>query len=90
VLEIVVLFSGMHLYMKTSRPIARGGRFGIVFFGLVMLFVQAYLFFGPPPTSDKAAAVTALLFYFSFAGTACWLEGKRAPRKAQESGERVG
>jgi len=79
-LEIAVLFSGMYLYMKTTKPVARGGRFGIVIFGFVMLAVQAFVFFGPPPTSDRAAAVTALVLYFAFAGIAYWLEGKRAPR----------
>jgi hypothetical protein len=80
VLEIAVLFSGMYLYMKTTKAVARGGRFGIVIFGVVMLAFQAFVFFGPPPTSDKAAAVTSLLFYFAFAGIAYWLEGKRTPR----------
>ena len=78
-LEIAVLFSGMYLYTKTTKTVARGGHFGIVIFGLVMLAVQAFVFFGPPPTSDKAAAVTALILYFAFAGIAYWLEGKRAP-----------
>jgi hypothetical protein len=80
VLEIVVLFSGMYLYMRTTRPLARGGSFGIVIFGFVMLAFQAYVFFGPPPSSDKAAAVTALVLYSAFAGTAYWLDGKRTPR----------
>jgi len=79
-LEIAVLFSGVYLYMKTTKPVARGSRFGIVIFGFVMLAVQAFVFFGPPPTSDRAAAVTALVLYFAFAGIAYWLEGKRAPR----------
>ena len=78
-LEIAVLFSGMYLYMKTTTRVARGGGFGIVIFGFVMLAVQAYIFFGPPPTSDKAAAVTALVSYSAFAGIAYWLERKRAP-----------
>jgi hypothetical protein len=80
VLEIAVLFGGMTLYMKTTKPVARGGRFGVLIFGFVMLAVQAYVFFGPPPTSDKAAATTALVSYLAFAGIAYWLEGKRAPR----------
>jgi len=79
-LEIAVLFGGMYLYMKTTRPVARGGSFGIVIFGVVMVAVQAYVFFGPPPTSDTAAAVTALLSYVAFAGIAFWLERKRALR----------
>jgi hypothetical protein len=32
VLEIVVPFRGMYLYMKTTRTVARGGRFGVVIF----------------------------------------------------------
>jgi hypothetical protein len=79
-LEIAFLFSGMYLYMKMTRPIAHGGQVGVVIFGLVMLAVQAFVFFGPPPSSDKAAAVTALLVYFAFVGIAYWLERKRAPR----------
>jgi hypothetical protein len=79
-LEIAVLFGGMYLYMKTTTRVAPGGTFGIVIFGFVMLTVQAYVFFGPPPTSDKAAAVTALISYFAFAGTVFWLERKRAQR----------
>ena len=78
-LEIAVLFSGMYLYTKTTKTVARGGHFGIVIFGFVMLAVQAFVFFGPPPTSDNAAAVSALILYFAFAGIAYWLEGKRAP-----------
>jgi hypothetical protein len=79
-LEIAVLFSGMYLYMKTTTRVARGGGFGVVIFGFAMLAVQAYVFFGPPPASDKAAAVSALVFYFAFAGIAFWLERKRALR----------
>jgi len=80
VLEIAVLFGGMYLYMKTTRPVARSGRFGMVIFSFVMLAVQAYVFFGPALTSDRAAAVTALVSYLAFAGIAYWLDGKRAPR----------
>jgi hypothetical protein len=39
--------------------------------------VQAYVFFGPPPVSDTAFAMTALALYFSFAAIVYWLEGKR-------------
>ena len=38
-LEIALLFSGMVLYLKTTKAIARGGRFGMVIFGLVMVAV---------------------------------------------------
>jgi hypothetical protein len=40
----------------------------------MMLGVQAYVFFGPPPVSDKAAAATALGAYVLFAGVIRFLE----------------
>ncbi len=62
-LEVLLLFAGMWLYFRTG--VARRAR--IVAFGLIMLAVHAYAFFGPPPSSDKAAAVTALMAYIVFA-----------------------
>jgi hypothetical protein len=43
-------------------------------FGLIMLAIQAYIFFGPPPVSDHAAAWTALGSYAVFA-VAAWRLG---------------
>ncbi len=76
-LEIALLFGGMYLYFRATEPIGRGGRYGMVIFGLIMVAVQSLVFFGPPPRSDKAAAITALVSYFVFAGVAYWLERKR-------------
>ena len=62
-LEAVLLFGGMWLYLSTA-PVRR---VPVAVFGLVMLAIQAYVFFGPPPASDKAAARTALAAYAVFA-----------------------
>jgi membrane-bound metal-dependent hydrolase YbcI (DUF457 family) len=73
-LEIGLLFGAMYLYFRspgTSR------RTPMVVFGLVMLAIQAYIFFGPPPDSDRAAAVTALVAYAVFA-SAVWILERRA------------
>ena len=83
-LEILFLFGGMYVYWTTTKPIAGGGRYGMVVFGLVMVAVQAFVFFGPPPTSDRAGALTALALYVLFASVAYWLERKRAPHSAFE------
>jgi hypothetical protein len=77
-LEAAVLFGGMYLYLRATEPIGRGGRYGMVIFALVMIAVQGLVFFGPPPSSGKPAALTALVAYFAFAGIAHWLERKRA------------
>lgn len=76
-LEAALLFGAMALYYRATRAVVRGGRAGMVLFGIVMMAAQSLVFFGPPPTSDKAIAVTALVSYFVFAGIAYWLERKR-------------
>jgi len=69
-LEAALLFGGMWLSFGTgSVP-----RLRMVVFGLVMLAIQAYVFFGPPPVSDTAAACTALAAYAVFAAVVARLE----------------
>jgi hypothetical protein len=75
-LEAGLLFLAMGLVFRVP-----GGRpWPMATFGLVMLGIQAYVFFGPPPVSDRAAAVTALVAYALFAGV-IWRLG-RTPRGA--------
>jgi len=74
-LETVLLFGGMWLYFRLGT--AR--RTALLAFGLIMLGIQAYVFFGPPPVSDKAAAATALVAYAVFAAVIRVLE-RRAVR----------
>lgn len=78
-LEIAFLFAGMCLYWRATKPPTRLARYGMPAFALVMLAVQGAVFFGPPPTSDRAAASTALVLYAVFAGTAGWLERPLLP-----------
>ena len=69
-LEAALLFGGMWLYLGVARTPARP----MLVFGLVMLAIQAYVFFGPPPVSDTAAALTALASYAAFATVVARLE----------------
>lgn len=62
-LEAALLFGGMWLFLQGRV----GSRAGMIVFGAVMLAIQAFIFFGPPPTSDTAAAATALVAYVVFA-----------------------
>lgn len=78
VLEGALLFGGMLYYLGKTRPLDGFGRYGPMVFGLVMLLIQASVFFGPPPPSDKAVAVMGLGSYLTFAAVAYWLERKRA------------
>jgi hypothetical protein len=71
-LEAALLFGGMWLYFRTG--LAR--RTATAAFGLIMLAIQAYVFFGPPPASDKAAAATALVAYVVFAVVIRLIDGR--------------
>jgi len=77
-LEVAALFGGMLLCLRCTTATTRVGRFGMPLFGVVMLAVQAFVFFGPPPSSDRAAAMTAIGSYLLFAAVAGWLERQRA------------
>jgi len=72
-LEAAALFGGMWLYFRTGA--AR--RLAMAAFGIVMLAIQVYVFFGPPPASDKSLAGTALAAYVVFAVVVRLLEGPR-------------
>jgi hypothetical protein len=77
-LEIALLFGGLALYLKATVPKDNVGRYGLPVLSLVMVAIQAYVFFGPPPTSDTSFALTALALYFGLAAIIYWLEGKRS------------
>ena len=72
-LEAALLFGGMWLCLRSR--VARS--LGTVVFGVLMLAIQAYVFFGPPPKSDRAAASTTLIAYAVFAAVIWWLQDRR-------------
>ena len=76
-MEAALLFVGLVWYVRQSTPLTPLGTNGLSVFGVVMLLVQVWIFFGPPPQSDSAAATTALLAYAVFAGVAGLLEQRR-------------
>jgi membrane-bound metal-dependent hydrolase YbcI (DUF457 family) len=81
-LEGALLFGGMILYLRVTKPINAIGRVGLPVFGVVMLAIQSYVFFGPPPASPVAAAITALVSYGVFAVLAEWLARQRTDAAA--------
>ena len=73
-LEAALLFGGIWLLLR-GRLVRS---YGTLVFGALMLSIQAYIFFGPPPTSDRAIASTALIAYAVFAAAIWWLQDRRA------------
>jgi hypothetical protein len=81
-LEAFILFGGMIMYLRRTKPRNNFGRLGAPIFGVLMLAIQGYIFFGPAPASPVAAAVTALVSYLVFAVVAYWLDRNRQPAAA--------
>jgi hypothetical protein len=77
-LEIALLFGRLFFYLRATTPKDNIGRYGMTIFCLIAVALQAYVFFGPPPVSGTAFAITALGLYFSFAAAIYWLEAKRS------------
>jgi membrane-bound metal-dependent hydrolase YbcI (DUF457 family) len=76
-LEAALLFGGMALYLRRTTAINAIGRLGPPILAVLMLAIQCYVFFGPPPSSPAAAAITALISYAVFAAVAEWLDRRR-------------
>jgi hypothetical protein len=77
-LEAVLLFGGIVAYLEL-RPTRRTA---VLIFGVIMLGVQAFVFFGPPPGSPATAASTALIAYAIFAAAIWWLADRPAAARA--------
>lgn len=82
-LEALLLFGGMLMYMRRTTAINAVGRFGPPVFGILMIAIQAYVFFGPVPGSPGELAVTALVSYFVFAAAIHWLDRQRRDATVQ-------
>lgn len=78
-LEALFLFGGLFWYLRATRSGHPRGTTGFVIFSAALLGVQVITFFGAPPASGRAAALTALVAYVGTAAIAAWLERRRAP-----------
>ena len=76
-LEALLLFGGMFMYMRRTIAVNVLGRFGPPAFGVLMIAIQTYIFFGPPPASPGELAITALVSYIVFAAVIGWLDRQR-------------
>jgi len=77
-LEALLLFGGTWLYFR-GRLSESVSTFVL---GVLMVALQSYLFFGPPPASDRAAAWSALICYAALAGVIWWMQDRKAVMRA--------
>ena len=77
-LEAALLFGGILVFLQRMPT----RRTAILIFGVIMLAIHSYVFFGPPPASPTAAASTALVAYFLFALVIWWLVDRPSAARA--------
>jgi hypothetical protein len=63
VLEMSLFSAGLWLYLTTTRPLDRIGRWGLALFVVLTLAIYVANAMGPPPPSASAVAATALALW---------------------------
>jgi hypothetical protein len=81
-LEMLLLFGGIYMYMRSTRATGSIGRYGFIVFGIAILAIQASQLYTPTPPSSHAVAISALFAYALFAAIAAWLERKRVSERS--------
>jgi len=77
-LELIVLLAGTWYYARVLPPAGRRGHIALRGFVALLLLLQVYANFGPPPPSETAMAIMALSLYVALAVLAAVLERVRA------------
>lgn len=73
-LELIFLGLGAWLYARATAFRGAKGRYVFFAFLILLVVLQVYANFGPPPSSPGVMAVSALALYAGLAGLAAWVE----------------
>jgi hypothetical protein len=73
-LELVVLIAGTWIYARVLPAATTKGRVAPWAFVVLMVALQVYVNFGPPPSSEPMMAILALALYVLLAAIAAWVE----------------
>jgi hypothetical protein len=76
-LELIVLIAGALIYSRAVPSASVRGRNVFVSFIALLVILQIYANFGPPPASESAMAIMALGFYVVLAAMAAWVARAR-------------
>jgi len=78
ILEAVLLVAGVWLYLRGTKARTVTGKYSMMIFVAVLIVVNFFNIFGPPPENLNFLAIFALVSYFAFGGIAFWLDRKRS------------
>jgi len=78
--ELAIFVTGLALYLATTRPLDRTGRWGLAALVALLLGIYGGAVFGPPPPSDLAVAWVGLAAWL-LPVLGVWVDRHRAPRR---------
>ena len=77
-LEAILLLGSLWIYLKSTKALSTGGKYGMTVFVVVLLLINILNVFGPfGDESQLALAISAVASYLVFAAIAFWLDRKR-------------
>jgi len=78
-LEMIFLFGGLILYLKTTKASTFSGKFGVVILAVFLAAMQVVSTLQTPPDKPKVIAASGLVINLVVAVIAFWLDRKRTP-----------
>lgn len=76
-LELIPLVGGAWIYTRAVPAASMRGHYAMRGFVALLVLLQVYANFGPPPASEDTMAIMALGFYAVLAAIAAWVETAR-------------
>jgi len=77
-IEALLLIAGLWIYLRTTKTITFGGKYGLLILSVILLTLNAVNTFGLYPTNTINFAVTMLIVYIGTIVAAFWLDQKRS------------
>lgn len=76
-IEILIFVAGLWLYLKSTKGISFGGKYGMIIFAVFSVIMQMASLFMPPPPDIKGFAIFGIVYQLLMIGVVSWLDRKR-------------
>lgn len=76
-IEVLIVFIGLWIYLKSTKGLTFGGRYGMIIFSMFLLVLFTASLMAPPPSDIVGYALFCLVYQFVTILVAAWLDRKR-------------
>ncbi len=76
-IEVLIVFIGLWIYLKSTKGLTFGGRYGMIIFSIFLLVLFTASMMAPPPSDIIGFAIFALVYQLLTVLVAAWLDRKR-------------